>query len=88
VAWVPREAAKVMPRKTPARSSWRIWDPGRSEAHVVLRGVIVRTKHAVYPYSGVRVYKWYTYMSPMHIGVHSPGRIRLASPSRFASGIA
>jgi hypothetical protein len=38
VAWVPRGAAKLMLRKTPARSSWRIWDPGRSEAHVVLRG--------------------------------------------------
>jgi hypothetical protein len=39
VAWVPRGAAKLaMPRKTPARSSWRIWDPGRDEVHVVLRG--------------------------------------------------
>ena len=27
-------AAKAMPRMTPARSSWRIWDPGRcKEAH-------------------------------------------------------
>ncbi|KAK1620523.1 hypothetical protein QYE76_026040 [Lolium multiflorum] len=38
VTWVPGGTAKVMSRKTPARSSWRIWDPGRSEAHVVLRG--------------------------------------------------
>jgi hypothetical protein len=38
VAWVPRGAAKAMPRKTPAGSSWRIWDPGRNEVHVVLRG--------------------------------------------------
>ncbi|KAK1611292.1 hypothetical protein QYE76_034965 [Lolium multiflorum] len=45
VAWVPRGAAKAMPRKTPAGSSWRIWDPGRSGVHVVLRGVIVSIKH-------------------------------------------
>ncbi|KAK1643703.1 hypothetical protein QYE76_061508 [Lolium multiflorum] len=38
VAWVPQGTAKAMPRKTPAGSSWRIWDPGRSEEHVVLRG--------------------------------------------------
>jgi hypothetical protein len=38
VTWVPRGAAKAMPRKTPAGSSWRIWDPGRNEVHVVLRG--------------------------------------------------
>jgi hypothetical protein len=29
---------KVMPRVTPTRSKWRIWDPDRSEAHVMLRG--------------------------------------------------
>ncbi|KAK1646352.1 hypothetical protein QYE76_064157 [Lolium multiflorum] len=45
VTWVPRGAEKAMPRKTPARSSWRIWDPGRSGVHVVLRGVIVSIKH-------------------------------------------
>ncbi|KAK1661504.1 hypothetical protein QYE76_049663 [Lolium multiflorum] len=45
VAWVARGAAKAIPRKTPAGSSWRIWDPGRSEVHVVLRGVIVSIKH-------------------------------------------
>jgi hypothetical protein len=38
--------AKALPKMTPVRSSWRIWDPGRSEAHVVLRGVIVRNKHS------------------------------------------
>jgi hypothetical protein len=38
VTWVPRGTAKAMPMKTPARNSWRIWDPGGSEAHVVLRG--------------------------------------------------
>jgi hypothetical protein len=38
VPWVPRGVAKAMPRKTPAGSSWRIWDPGRGEEHVVLRG--------------------------------------------------
>jgi hypothetical protein len=48
VAWVPRGAAKAMPRKMPARSSWRIWDPGRGKEHVVLRGVIVRNKHSVH----------------------------------------
>lgn len=36
------KAAKAMPRVTLTRSNWRVWDPGRSEAHVVLRGVIVR----------------------------------------------
>jgi hypothetical protein len=45
VAWVLRGTAKAMPRMMPVRSTWRIWDPGRSEAHVVLRGVIVRNKH-------------------------------------------
>jgi hypothetical protein len=38
------KTAKVVPRVTPTRSKWRIWDPGRSEV-VVLRGVIVRIKH-------------------------------------------
>jgi hypothetical protein len=31
------ETAKALPRITPARSSWRIWDPSRSKEHVVLR---------------------------------------------------
>jgi hypothetical protein len=55
VTWVPQEstkamstmipgAAKALPRMTPAKNSWRIWDPGRSEVHVVLRGVIVSIK--------------------------------------------
>jgi hypothetical protein len=38
VPWVPRGVAKAMLRKTPTRSSWRIWDPGQGEAYVVLRG--------------------------------------------------
>jgi hypothetical protein len=38
------KTAKAVPRVTPTRSKWRIWDPGRSEA-VVLRGVIVSIKH-------------------------------------------
>ncbi|KAK1650444.1 hypothetical protein QYE76_068249 [Lolium multiflorum] len=38
VTWVSRGTAKAMPRKTPAGSSWRIWDPGRGKVHVVLRG--------------------------------------------------
>ena len=35
VTWVlSKGAAKAMPWMTPARSSWRIWDPGRcKEAH-------------------------------------------------------
>jgi hypothetical protein len=37
--------AKVVPGVTPTQSKWRIWDPGRSEVHVVLKGVIVRNKH-------------------------------------------
>ena len=32
------KVAKVMPRITPTRSNRRIWDPGRRERHVVLRG--------------------------------------------------
>jgi hypothetical protein len=39
------KTAKAVPRVTPTRSKWRIWDPGRCEAHVVLRGVIVSIKH-------------------------------------------
>jgi hypothetical protein len=31
------KSAKAVPRVTPTRSKWRIWNPGRSEA-VVLRG--------------------------------------------------
>jgi hypothetical protein len=38
VAWVPRGAAKAMPKMTPAGSSWRMWDPGQGEVRVVLRG--------------------------------------------------
>jgi hypothetical protein len=38
VVWVPRGTTTTMSMKTPARNSWRIWDPGGSEAHVVLRG--------------------------------------------------
>ena len=38
VTWVLRGAAKTISRMTPARSSWRTWDPGRREAHAVLRG--------------------------------------------------
>ncbi|KAK1631266.1 hypothetical protein QYE76_005581 [Lolium multiflorum] len=45
VTWVPRGTTKAMSRKMPAGSSWRIWDPGRSGVHVVLRGVIVSIKH-------------------------------------------
>jgi hypothetical protein len=41
------ETVKAIPRVTPTHSKWRIWDPGRSEAHVVLRGVIVRIKHVL-----------------------------------------
>jgi hypothetical protein len=41
------KAAKVVPGITPMRIKWRIWDPGRSDAHVVLRGVIVRIKHVL-----------------------------------------
>jgi hypothetical protein len=40
--------AKEVPRVTPTRSKWHIWDPGRSEA-VVLRGVIIRIKHDPMP---------------------------------------
>jgi hypothetical protein len=32
------ETVKAIPRVTPTQSKWRIWDPGRGEAHVVLRG--------------------------------------------------
>jgi hypothetical protein len=32
VAWLLQGTAKAQPRKTLARNSWRIWDPGRSEA--------------------------------------------------------
>jgi hypothetical protein len=32
------ETVKAIPRVTPTRSNWRIWDPGRRKAHVVLRG--------------------------------------------------
>jgi hypothetical protein len=39
------KSAKAVPRVTSTRSKWRVWDPGRSEAHVVLRGVIVSIKH-------------------------------------------
>ena len=57
MSWMPREATKAMSMKkaeaakgmlrvTPTRSNWRIWDPGRNEAHVVLRGVNVGNKHA------------------------------------------
>jgi hypothetical protein len=49
VTWKTQRAAKAMsmmmaktvkaiPRVTPTRSNWRIWDPGRRKAHVVLRG--------------------------------------------------
>jgi hypothetical protein len=38
------KSAKVVPRVTPTRSKWRIWNPGRNEAFV-LRGVIVSIKH-------------------------------------------
>jgi hypothetical protein len=55
VTWVLRGTAKAMstrktktakavPRVTPTRSKWRIWDPGRSEV-IVFRGVIVCIKH-------------------------------------------
>ena len=42
------EAAKVMSRVSPTQSNWRIWDPATYEAHVVLRGVIVRNNHDMY----------------------------------------
>jgi hypothetical protein len=42
------KTAKAVPRVTPTRSKWRIWDPGRSEA-IVLRGVIVRNKQDAMP---------------------------------------
>ena len=49
MSWMPREVtkamsmmeakvAKVMPGITLTRSNRRIWDPGRRERHVVLRG--------------------------------------------------
>jgi hypothetical protein len=58
------KSAKAVPRVTPTRSKWRIWNPGRSEA-VVLRGVIVRNKHA-----GV-VYESYTRVRPESIQLTS-----------------
>jgi hypothetical protein len=67
------KTAKVVPRVTPTRSRWRIWDPGRNEA-VVLRGVIVSIKHA-------RCSVSYTERIPC------PGRIS-TTPSRFVSGLA
>jgi hypothetical protein len=48
------KTAKAVPRVTPTRSKWRIWNPGRSEV-VVLRGVIVRFKHATSYTSGIRM---------------------------------
>ena len=46
VTWVLRGAATTMPRMTPARSSWRSWDPGRRKVYVVvIREVIVRINH-------------------------------------------
>ena len=56
MSWMPREttkamsaikaeATRAMPRVAPTQSKRRIWDPGRSEAHVVLRGVNVGNKH-------------------------------------------
>ena len=56
MSWMPRGAtkamsmmkakmAKVMSRVTLTRSNRRIWDPEGKEAHVVLKGVIVRIKH-------------------------------------------
>jgi hypothetical protein len=64
VAWMTSGTAKAPPRMTPARSSRRIWDPGRGEVHIVLRGVIVGNKHVTcmdFP-AGCTVYEWYTYM--------------------------
>ena len=49
VTWMLRGAAKALPRMSLARSSWRIWDPGRGEVHVVLTGVIVRINHEPMP---------------------------------------
>jgi hypothetical protein len=50
------KTAKVVPRVTPTQSNWRIWDPGRNEAHVVLRGVIVENgKHDTHRYGVVCV---------------------------------
>jgi hypothetical protein len=54
------KTVKAIPRVTPTQSKWRIWDPGRGEAHVVLRGVIVRIKHDPTP-AGCRVLRPYTY---------------------------
>jgi hypothetical protein len=57
------KSAKAVPRATPTRSKWRIWDPGQSEA-VVLRGVIVSIKHDWRRYGVVR---WsYTCSIRMH----------------------
>ena len=42
---IKAETTRAMPRVTPTQSKRRIWDPGRSEAHVVLRGVNVGNKH-------------------------------------------
>jgi hypothetical protein len=51
---IKTKTAKVVPGITPTQSKWRIWDPGRSEVHVVLRRVIVRNKHVK------AVYEWNT----------------------------
>jgi hypothetical protein len=59
---IKAKLAKAVPRVTPTRSKWRIWDPGRSEA-VVLRGVIVRNKHEPRPVRQRCVYGTYTSVS-------------------------
>jgi hypothetical protein len=41
MTWKLPGAAKAMPEKTPAESSWRIWNLGRGKEHVLLRVVIV-----------------------------------------------
>jgi hypothetical protein len=67
------KTAKVVPRVTPMRNKWRIWDPGQSEA-AVLRRVIVSIKH-------VRCSVSYTERIPCPGGIST-------TPSRFVSGLA
>jgi hypothetical protein len=73
---ITAKTAKVVPRVTPTRSRWRIWDPGRNEA-VVLRGVIVRNKHvrgAVSQSYTERIWVW-----------RCPGRSSVSYPSLLGS---
>jgi hypothetical protein len=76
MSMITAKTAKVVPRVTPTRSRWRIWDPGRNEA-VVLRGVIVRNKHvrgAVSQSYTERIRVW-----------RCPGRSSVSYPSMLGS---